>query len=409
VNLRYVEISLSALEANVKVDDAQLRAYYDEQKTRTPERYAQPEQRRVRHILLQVTDPKEDAAVKAKAEAILKRAQGGEDFSKLAKEFSQDTGSAQQGGDLGWSERKVWVAPFADAAFSMTEGEIRGPVKTQFGYHVLKLDGIQPATVRTFEQSKGDLETEYRRNEAERLFNNAQDQLADAALQNSTDIDVVARKAGLTVHDIPDFSRTEGGGDLGKSPAVLEAAFGQDVLDGRLSAMVEVEKGRGVVLRATDHKVPQEKPLEAVRTEVVAAWKKQRGAELAAAAAADAVKRLSAGEAWDVVAKSLAAVPQPPKYVSRTDQAVPVEVRRDAFEAPKPDGKPIYQRLSLSDGDADVLALTAVREDPNGDPKEQESALRRQLAQQAASSEAQGYAAAARADAKVIVNAQALD
>jgi peptidyl-prolyl cis-trans isomerase D len=409
VNLRYVEISLSALEANVKVDDAQLRAYYDEQKTRTPERYAQPEQRRVRHILLQVTDPKEDAAVKAKAEAILKRAQGGEDFSKLAKEFSQDTGSAQQGGDLGWSERKVWVAPFADAAFSMTEGEIRGPVKTQFGYHVLKLDGIQPATVRTFEQSKGDLETEYRRNEAERLFNNAQDQLADAALQNSTDIDVVARKAGLTVHDIPDFSRTEGGGDLGKSPAVLEAAFGQDVLDGRLSAMVEVEKGRGVVLRATDHKVPQEKPLEAVRTEVVAAWKKQRGAELAAAAAADAVKRLSAGEAWDVVAKSLAAVPQPPKYVSRTDQAVPVDVRRDAFEAPKPDGKPIYQRLSLSDGDADVLALTAVREDPNGDPKEQESALRRQLAQQAASSEAQGYAAAARADAKVIVNAQALD
>jgi peptidyl-prolyl cis-trans isomerase D len=409
VNLRYVEISLSALEANVKVDDAQLRAYYDEQKTRTPERYAQPEQRRVRHILLQVTDPKEDAAVKAKAEAVLKRAQGGEDFSKLAKEFSQDTGSAQQGGDLGWSERKVWVAPFADAAFSMTEGEIRGPVKTQFGYHVLKLDGIQPATVKTFEQSKGDLESEYRRNEAERLFNNAQDQLADAALQNSTDIDVVARKAGLTVHDIPDFSRTEGGGDLGKSPAVLEAAFGQDVLDGRLSPMVEVEKGRGVVLRATDHKVPQEKPLEAVRTEVVAAWKKQRGAELAAAAAADAVKRLSAGEAWDVVAKSLGAVPQPPKYVSRTDEAVPVEVRRDAFEAPKPDGKPIYQRLSLSDGDADVLALTAVREDPNGDPKEQESALRRQLAQQSASSEAQGYAAAARADAKVIVNAQALD
>ncbi len=163
------------------------RPTYEEQKTKTPERYTQPEQRRVRHILLQVTDPKEDAAVKAKAEAILKRAQSGEDFAKLAKEFSQDTGSAQQGGDLGWSERKVWVAPFADAAFSMKEGEIRGPVKTQFGYHILKLEGIQPATVKTFEQSKSELEAEYRRNEAERLFNNAQDQLADAALQNATD------------------------------------------------------------------------------------------------------------------------------------------------------------------------------------------------------------------------------
>jgi len=410
VNLRYLEISMGQLESKVKVDDAQLRAYYEEQKAKTPERFTQPEQRRVRHILLQVTEPKEDAAVKAKAESILKRAQGGEDFSKLAKEFSQDTGSAQQGGDLGWSERKVWVAPFADAAYSMKEGEIRGPVKTQFGYHILKLDGIQPAAVKTFEQGKSDLEAEYRRNEAERLFNNAQDQLADAALQNTTDIDVVARKAGLTVHDIPEFSRIEGGGDLGKAAPVLEAAFSQDVLDGRLSPMVEVEKGRGVVLRATDHKLPQQKPLEAVRSDVVAGWKKQRGAELAASAAADAVKRLSAGEAWDAVAKSVGVAPQPAKFVARNDPAVPVEIRREAFEAPKPTQKPVYQNLPLGGGDAAVLAVTAVRENPAGDhPKEQEAQLRRQIAQQSAAGEAQGYAAAARADAKVTINVQALD
>jgi peptidyl-prolyl cis-trans isomerase D len=408
VNLRYIEISMAQLESKVKVDDEQLKTYYEEQKTKTPERFTQPEQRRVRHILLQVTDPKDDAAAKAKAESILKRAQSGEDFSKLAKEFSQDTGSAQQGGDLGWSERKVWVAPFADAAFSMKEGEIRGPVKTQFGYHILKLDGIQPTNVKSFEQAKSDLEAEYRRNEAERLFNNAQDQLADAALQNTTDIDVVARKAGLTVHDIPDFSRTDGGGDLGKAAPVLEAAFSQDVLDGRLSPIVEVEKGRGVVLRATDHKLPQQKPLEAVRTEVVAAWKIQRGAALAAAAAADAVKRLDAGESWDAVAKSLGAVPQPAKFVSRSDQAVPMPIRRTAFEAPKPGQKPVYQNLTMSEGDA-VLSITAMREDPNGDPREQEAQLRRQFAQQSASSESQSYAAAARADAKVTINPQALD
>ena len=305
INLRYVEISLDALAAKVSVDDAQLKAYFEEQKAKMPERYAQAEQRRVRHILLQVTDLKDDAAVKAKADAILARARGGEDFSKLAKEFSQDPGSAQQGGDLGWSDRKAWVAPFADAAFAMKEGEIRGPVKTQFGYHILKLDGIHPATVKTFEESRGELEQEYRRSEAERLFNNAQDQLADAALQNTTDIDVVARKAGLTVHDIPKFSRTAGGGELGQSPAVLQAAFSQDVLDGRLSSIVEVAKGRGVVLRGTDHQLPQEKLLEAVRAEIIDAWKKQRGTELAVAAAADSAKRLAAGESWDSVAKSL--------------------------------------------------------------------------------------------------------
>ena len=408
VNLRYVELSLAQLASKVSVDDAQLKAYYEEQKAKTPERFQQAEQRRVRHILLSVNDAKEDAAVKAKAEGILKRAQAGEDFSKLAKEFSQDPGSAAQGGDLGWSERKIFVAPFADAAFSMKVDEIRGPVKTQFGYHILKLDGIQPPAVKTFEQAKAELETEYKRNEAERLFNNAQDQLADAALQNATDIDVVAKKAGLTVQDIPAFKRGEGGGALGKVPAVIDAAFSQDVIDGRLSPIVEVEKGRGVVLRATDHQLPQQKPLEAVRTEVVAAWKKQRGVELAAAAAADAVKRLNAGESWDAVAKNLGVAVQAPKFISRSDQDVPMEIRIGAFRSPKPAQKPIYQNLSLEDGNTAVLAFSAVREDPNASAIKDDD-VRRQYAAQVASSEAQSYAAGARADAKVTMNPKAID
>jgi peptidyl-prolyl cis-trans isomerase D len=408
VNLRYVELSLAQLASKVTVDDAQLKAFYDEQKAKTPERFLQSEQRRVRHILLSVNDPKDDAAVKLKAEGIFKRAQAGEDFSKLAKEFSQDPGSAAQGGDLGWSERKIFVGPFADAAFGMKVDEIKGPVKTQFGYHILKLDGIQAPSVKTFEQAKTELETEYKRNEAERLFNNAQDQLADAALQNATDIDVVAKKAGLTVQDIANFTRSDGGGALGKVPAVIDAAFNQDVLDGRLSPIVEVEKGRGVVVRATDHKLPQQKPLDAVRTDVVAAWKKQRGVELAAAAAVDAVKRLNAGESWDAVAKSLGAAAPAPKFISRSDQDVPMEVRMSAFRAPKPAAKWIYENMSLADGDAAVLAISAVREDPNA-ATTQEVDMRRQYAAEIASGEAQSYAAAARADAKVTLNPKAID
>src|ERR1700678_4097977 len=408
VDLHYIEISLTQLAAKVSVDDAQLKAYYDEQKAKTPELFTQSEQRRVSHILLPVTNPSDDAAVKAKAEGILKRAQAGEDFAKLAKEFSQDPGSAQQGGDLGWSERKVFVGPFADAAFGMKVDEIRGPVKTQFGYHILKLDGIQPPAVKTFEEAKAELETEYKRNEAERLFNNAQDSLADAALQNATDIDVVAKKAGLTVQDVPNFSRSDGGGTLGKVPAVIDAAFSQDVLDGRLSSIVEVEKGRGVVLRATDHKLPVQKPLEAVRTDVIASWKKQRGVELASAAAADAVTRLNAGESWDEVAKSLGTAVQAPKFVTRSDQDVPMEVRVTGFSAPKPAQKPIYETLSLGDGDAAVLAFSAVREDPKA-ATIPDVDLRRQYAAQIASGEAQSYAAAARADAKITLNPKAFD
>jgi peptidyl-prolyl cis-trans isomerase D len=408
VNLHYVELSLADLSSKVTVDDAQLKAYYEEQKSKTPERFAQTEQRRVSHILLAVNDPKEDAAVKAKAEGILKRAQAGEDFAKLAKEFSQDPGSASQGGDLGWSERKVFVGPFADAAFGMKADEITGPVKTQFGYHILKLVGIQPPSVRTFEQARADLETEYRRNEAERLFNNAQDQLADAALQNATDIDVVAKKAGLKVLTIDNFSRTEGGGALGKSAPVIEAAFSADVLDGRLSPIVEVEKGQGVVLKATDHKLPQQKPLEAVRTEVAAAWKKQRGTELAQQAASEAVKRLNAGESFDAVAKSLGVALQAPKFISRSDQEVPMELRTTAFGAPKPAQKPVYEDVALADGDALVFAFSAVREDPSA-AAIKDADVRRQYATRIASGEAQSYAVGARAASDVTLNPQAID
>jgi peptidyl-prolyl cis-trans isomerase D len=339
---------------------------------------------------------------------LVKRLQAGEDFAKLAKEYSQDPGSANQGGDLGWSERKVFVGPFADAAFGMKVDEIKGPVKTQFGYHILKLDGIQPPAVKSFEQSRPELEAEYRRNEAERLFNNAQDALADAALQNATDIDVVARKAGLTVQSIPNFSRTEGGGALGNNQAVIEAAFSADVLDGRLSSIVEVEKGRGVVLRATDHHLPQQKPLEAVRREVVNAWKKERGVELAAAAAAEAVKRLDAGESFDAVAKSLGGTVQAPKFIARADQDVPMEIRTTAFSAPKPAQKPIFENVALANGDAAVLALSAVREDPNA-AGFNEADMRRVYAQRVASGEAQSYAAGARADAKVTLNPKVMD
>jgi peptidyl-prolyl cis-trans isomerase D len=407
LDVRYVEVSLADMSAKVNADEAQLRAYFADQKTKNPEKYTQAEQRRVSHILLTVNDPKDDAAVKAKAEDVYKRAKAGEDFATLAKQFSQDKASAQQGGDLGWSERKVWVAPFADAAFAMQPGEIRGPVKTQFGYHVLKLEGVRPKAEKTFEESRTDIDAQYRRNEAERLFNSAQDQLADAALQNSTDLDVVAKKTGLTVKQVDGFSRITAGGSLPSSPKLIEAIFSQDVIDGRLSPIIEVEKGRGIVVRGSNHKLPQQKPLEAVLADVTDALKKQHSEEMAAASAAAGVKSAEGGQTLDALAKSVGSTVQAPKFVTRTDQAVPREILEATFTAPKPGAKPVYKTVSLPNGDSAVLAFTAVKLDPVQDI--QAAQLKRQYAGALADSEAMAYAGAARAQAKVKLNPQALD
>jgi peptidyl-prolyl cis-trans isomerase D len=408
VNLQYVELSLAAISEKIKVDDVQLKAEYEQQLAKTPEHFTQPEQRHLRHILLSVSDPKEEAAVKAKAEDLFKRAKGGEDFGKLAKEFSQDPGSAAQGGDLGWSDRKLFVAPFADAAFAMKTDDIAGPVKTQFGYHILKLEGVKPASVKSFDEARNDIETEFRRNEAERLYNDAAEKLADASLQNVSDLNAVAGKVGLPVKDIADFRRNEGGGALGKSQPVIDAAFSQDVLDGRLSNLIEVDKGQGVVLRATDHKLPQQKPLEAVRGEVLSAWKKQRGVELAAAAAADAVKSLRGGTAFDAVAKSAGQTPAAPKYIGRSEQDVPFEVRSASFSAPKPQDKPTFDSVALANGDSALFAISAVRVNPS-DEGFSDIEIRRQYAARIAAGEAQSYGAGARAMASVTLNPKAVD
>ena len=132
--------------------------------------------------------------------------------------------------------------------------------------------------------------------------------------------------------------------------------------------------------------------------------------QLATEEAVAAVKRLQGGESWDSVAKSLGVAAPAPKFVSRSDQTVPAEIRQGVFDEPKPAGKPLYSSAPLPDGDAAVIALSAVREEPaGGDSKIQEEMFKRQLAQQAAAAEAREYAVAARADAKVSENLQALD
>jgi len=209
----------------------------------------------------------------------------------LAKEFSQDPGSAAQGGDLGWAEKKVFVGPFADAAFSMKVDEIRGPVKTQFGYHILKLDGIQPPAVKTFEQSKAELEIEYKAQRSRALVQQRADSACGCGGSKCDGHRVGREKGRIDGAGHRQFQPQRRRRALGKVPAVIDAAFQPGCAGRALSPIVEVEKGRGVVLRARITRCRQQKPLEAVRTRR-RRWKKRPRVELAAAAAADAAKRV---------------------------------------------------------------------------------------------------------------------
>ncbi len=144
VDLQYLELTREQAESTIQVTEQGLKEFYDQVK----DRFTSQERRHGRHILLTVGDGVDDAAAAKKAEELTAKAKGGADFAQLAKDNSKDPGSAPQGGDLGWAQRGMFVGPFEDALFAMSVGEIRGPVKTDFGYHVLKLEEVEAGHVQ---------------------------------------------------------------------------------------------------------------------------------------------------------------------------------------------------------------------------------------------------------------------
>ncbi len=283
----YVALRVADAARDVVVDDAALKAYYETVK----ERYIEPEQRHARHILIQGND----AAAKKQADEVYALAtKPGADFAALAKQYSKDAGSAGQGGDLGFAEKSFFVAPFADALFAMQPGEVKGPVKTQFGWHVIKLEAIQPGKAKGLDEVRGDLEREYRRAEAERRFGERQEKLEQLAFENNGSLEPVAKALGLKIEEVADFYKGLPGNELAANAKLLQAAFGADVLGGQNSRPIELSPGDVVVIRATDHRPPAEQPLEAVRARAVEGARRElaeREAKAAAGRVAAAARR----------------------------------------------------------------------------------------------------------------------
>jgi peptidyl-prolyl cis-trans isomerase D len=361
VSLQYLKLDLAEIAAGVQVTEEGLRKYYDES---AAERNAVPERRKAAHILIE--SGTDDAAAKKKAEAVLARAKAGEDFAQLARENSDDLGSKAAGGDLGWAPREAYVQPFSEALFAMSKGEIRGPVKTQFGYHVIRLEDIEAPHVRTFDEVRAELEPEFRRDQAQSLFYDKSQQLADESFAALSELDSVAKKLGMTVQTSAGFTR-QGGGVLGNDRKLIDAAFSNEVLEERQNSQpVQVGEDSVVVLRVTDH---QPRPLADVQAEIVARLREDKARTAATDAANALAKRINAGEPLASAAASLGVTPSVVQAVNRqgpmTEGAAPMvpELLKGIFQAPRPAGagKASAGVATLASGDPAVFVISAAR------------------------------------------------
>ena len=404
VNLQYVELTRERAESSIEVTEQALKDYYEQVK----DRFTSQERRHGRHILITVGDGMDDAAARKKAEELTAQVKGGADFAQLAKENSKDPGSAQQGGDLGWAQRGMFVGPFEDALFGMTVGEIRGPVKTDFGYHVLKLDEVEAGHVKTFDEARAEVEADFRKDRAQNIFYDESQKLADQAFSALTELDSVAKALNLPVKTVTGFTR-EGGGEFGEEPAVIEAAFSADVLERRQnSPLVTVGEDRALVLRVTEHKAAEPRPFESVSAQIREQLKTQRMRDAAAAQGAFAMARLQKGEAWAGVTSALKLGPVGKRFMTRQDGVAPPAIVRSAFNAPNneiSEAKPYFGGVTTDDGNYAVYAVTQVRNaDPSKEVAAEKTARKRRAEMQHGNEEFAAYVDEAERTTKIVKN-----
>ena len=293
--IRYLLIDIDAMRAKVNIPDADVEKEYKNNE----EQYKTPEQVRASHILLK-TEGKDDAAVKAKAEEILKQARSGADFADLAKKNSEDEASAKNGGDLDYFGKGRMVPEFDAAVFAMEPGQISDLVKTQYGYHIIKLVDKKPATTRPYAQVQQQLHDQL-------AYQRAQAQAADLAqtlekqIKSPGDLDKVGKAQGLAVQESGFFARDEPILGLGPAPEAANKAF--DMKQGEVAGPLRASRGFvfETMVAKQDPYVPKvEEVKERVRDEVI----KQKARDASKAKAAEIAAKLKSAGDFEKAAKA---------------------------------------------------------------------------------------------------------
>jgi peptidyl-prolyl cis-trans isomerase D len=456
VDIEYLELARADFAGDIEVTDEILETYYEQEQFR----FQTDEDRRPRHILIGSIE--EDPEAEARAMDVVARLDAGESFEDLAAELSEDPGTSGQGGDLGWLSRGTGV--FQDAVFDMELGEVRGPVKSEFGYHVIRLDDIREGEVRTFDSVREELEVEYRDVRAEELFFDAAQELDALAFDAFDELASVASDMDLPLQTFAGLTRTGTASPFPVADPAVQTAFTTEVLElGENSRLIEILDDHVAVLRVTSHNQPQEQPLEAVSTEIEAELASIAAQELADAAAAEFLARSAtlpvpgtidadAGDTGgadaadgpdtaDATAEQASpaeiapdqqgeqeASPEPRSalaalagelggtwtqraWLRRTDTGVPVEILSSVFSArPDSEGDEVRERVALAGGDEAVVLVTAIRPG-NADSLTRDELQSRltALAQATAGFELAGYAQHVRDDASVRIPDEVID
>jgi len=311
---RYAMLDLAKLRAATPVGDDALRAYYNSH----IDEYKVENRVHVEHILFKTvgkTDA-EIAEIRQKAEDVLKKAKSGANFEDLAKKFSEDDGTKPKGGDLGWIVEGQTVPEFQQAAFSLPKGAISDLVKTQYGFHIIKVLDHEQAHTKSFEEVRSSIAPTVLDEKVSAEANDISEKMAAAIRQsNHQPLEDVAKKFNLTVGELPLASAAEPITAFANSPEVRTAVF--QLRPGELSQPLQTPQGFAIVT-PKDIQAAHQGTFTEVRSRVLADYQQEKSIELARSKAEELARLARSGEAFDKAAKSLNLEAKTSESLSRT-------------------------------------------------------------------------------------------
>lgn len=365
--VEYVTLSGDALADTIQIDGGEVKQYYEQNQRQ----FGVGESRQASHILI-AADPSAGPEAKQKARALAEQLQAElkkdpSRFAELAKKHSQDPGSAAKGGDLGTFSRGVMVKAFDDAVFSLKVGEISAPVETEFGYHIIRVTGVSPAKVRSFEQARPEIEKELRKQRAARAYAEVAEKLNNIAFEQSESLKPAAELLKQAPQTSGWITRNRAEEPRLNNPKLLQAIFSEDVLvNKRNSEAVEVAPGTIVVARVIEHKPSALRPFEEVKGAIEKKLVEMRASQLAAQEGRQLLEQLRQGK--DVPLQWSA-----PQLVSRADQqGLNEALLKQVFKADA-SKLPAFSGIEAPGGGFALLRISKVVEPPSVDRAQQKS------------------------------------
>lgn len=403
VKVEFVVLSLEGFQRNVQVTDEEVKKFYDENLSR----YQVAEERRASHILIPVAasaPAEEKAKAKAQADDLLAQAKANpKKFGELAAKFSKDPGSAEKGGDLGFFTRGLMVKPFDEAAFSMKVGEIVGPIETQYGYHIIRMDAIKPVQTTPLAAVKAQIVEDLRKPKVSKAFAEAADTFNNTVYEQFDSLQPAADALKLGVQKSDWVSRTGGAQNpLLNNDKLLAALFSTEVLKKKHNTpAVEVQPNMLVAARVIEHKDPEAMPFEQVRKDIVQHLTDQAMSAAVEKEGRATLEKLQKGDALTLSWST------PQTVTLQKRQGLHPEAAQAVFGADTAK-LPAYVGAPVSQGRFVIYRITKIKDGPVT-TVEQRNALAKQLAQMVGQEQYIAYLASLRERADVKIDKKKLD